>query len=58
MRSGFREVARLRRDRFLTADIPISMHVHAGRCRAERFTLRRAGQIDSNPTFLVNGLAG
>ena len=37
MRSGFRDVARLRRDRFLTTDIPISMHVHAGRCRAERF---------------------
>jgi hypothetical protein len=37
VRSGFRDVARLRRDRFLTVDMPISMHVHAGRCRAERF---------------------
>lgn len=37
MRSGFREVACLRGDRFLIADIPISMPVHAGRCRAEPF---------------------
>ena len=41
MRSGFREVASLRRDRFLIADIPISMPVHARRCRAERFHAER-----------------
>jgi len=51
VRSGFRDVAPLLRDRFLTADIPMSMHIHAGRCRAEGFTLCRAGQIDSNPTY-------
>ena len=37
MRSGFRGVARPPRDRLITADIPDSMRVHAGRCRAERF---------------------
>jgi hypothetical protein len=36
VRSGFRDFVPLRGDRFLIADIPISMHVHAGRCRAER----------------------
>ena len=57
MRPGFREVAPLRRDRFLTADIPISMHVHAGRCRAERFHAEPfhplpGCQIDSTSSFL------
>src|SRR5580698_4247098 len=37
VRSEFRNVARLPRDRFLTADIPTSMHVHPGRRRAKRF---------------------
>ena len=37
MRSEFRDVAWLRRDRFLTADILASMPLQAGRCRAERF---------------------
>lgn len=37
MRSAFREVARLLRDRSPTADIPISMHGHAKTCRAEHF---------------------
>lgn len=37
MRSEFRDVARLRRDRFLTSDILASMPLQAGRCRAERF---------------------
>jgi hypothetical protein len=37
VRAGFREGAPMRRDRFLTADIPVSMHVCARRCRAERF---------------------
>jgi hypothetical protein len=36
VRSEFRDVARLPCDRFLIADIPISMHVHTGRCRAEQ----------------------
>lgn len=35
MRSEFRDVARLTPDRFPTTDIPVSMHVHAGKCRAE-----------------------
>jgi hypothetical protein len=37
VRSEFRDVAWLRRDRFLTADILASMPLQAGRCRAERF---------------------
>ena len=40
MRSEFRDVAWLRRDRFLTADILASMPLQAGRCRAERFHVR------------------
>jgi hypothetical protein len=43
VRSGFRDVVPLRGDRFLIADIPISMHVHAGRCRAERFHVLPVG---------------
>jgi hypothetical protein len=37
VRSGFRDVASLRRDRFLTADMLASMPLQAGRCRAKRF---------------------
>jgi hypothetical protein len=36
VRSEFRDVAWLRRDRFLTADIIASILLQAGRCRAER----------------------
>jgi hypothetical protein len=44
VRSEFRDVARLRRDRFLTADILASMPLQAGRCRAERFQLTDMAQ--------------
>jgi len=43
VRSGFRDVASLRRDRFLTADILASMPLQAGRCRAERFHVLPGG---------------
>ena len=43
MRSEFRDVAWLRRDRFLTADILASMPLQAGRCRAERFHILPGG---------------
>jgi len=36
VRSGFRDDVPPRRDRFLIADIPTSMHVREGRCRADR----------------------
>ncbi len=45
MRSGFRDVVSLRRDRFLMADIPISMHVHAARCRAGSIQEGRRSRI-------------
>jgi hypothetical protein len=37
VRSAFRDVGPLRRDRFPTAGMSISMRVQARRCRAERF---------------------
>jgi hypothetical protein len=40
VRSAFRDVGPLRRDRFPTAGMPISMRVQARRCRAERFRAR------------------
>jgi hypothetical protein len=43
VRSEFRDVARLRRDRFLTADILVSMPLQAGRRRAERFHVLPGG---------------
>ena len=44
MRAEFRDVARLRRDPFLAADILSSMPLQAGRCRAERFHVLPAGK--------------
>jgi len=43
VRSEFRDVARVRRDRFRTADILASMPLQAGKCRAERFHVLPAG---------------
>jgi len=44
VRAEFRDVARLRRDPFLAADILSSMPLQAGRCRAERFHVLPAGK--------------
>jgi hypothetical protein len=57
VRPASRDIAPLRRDRFLTADIPISMHVHAGRCRAEHFhALPGLAKSTRQIQFLLNAL--
>ena len=51
MRSEFRDVDRVLRDSFPTADIPLSMHVPAGGVESNFYALPAAsnvGSMDSN----------
>ena len=52
VRSGFRDVARPRRNRFLTADTKQYACFTRGGVEPNPFVLYGARQIDSSPTFL------
>ena len=52
MRSGSREVGRLRRDRFLIANIPTSMHLRISRVNLGR-NLRKSGLLEIHLLFDV-----